>query len=755
MMESRRPLTGITACVVVVFWAACCSAAAQPASLCSQVTDIPTAECEALEALYSTLNGPGWRAADGWLRSPYACQWTGIECADGHVTRLALQGNGLTGRLPAAIGALAGLETLDLSDNALSGPIPAEIGHLTRLRGLNLRNNQLSGPLPEEIGRLRRLEWLYLSENAIDGALPASLMLLSDLETLYMRETAICEPLQPDFQEWLASIPALGRSEIPCDCAQITDIPRAECRALFALYAQTEGRAWRRNADWLLTLSPCAWEQVECEDGHVTALRLADNRLRGTLPPELGHFTTLVSLDVSENLLLGPLPPEIHQLARLQSFNASHNGLSGLLPAEIGELRQLTEFDVSDNGFTGPLPASIGQLDALRSLNVSRNDLSGMLPSAFGRLSALEALDVSQNSVYGPLPQSYATLQALQILRLNATSLRGTLPVALARLPNLSVVAIDQSHLCLPDHAEFQQWARTIDVSGATNRACPVPYSGLLPALLIIVAGAVLVLPGGYRACVRVFGESFTPPERLRGYYRKLGTPKEGLPIQMLITGLFAFSAELMWGACAQFSRSALGYGFGVGLLLYLGYIILVRRLPRRQRITWIGRILGVVMCGFLGGFLLLTVDVPYSPGQLTGLAGYILLVMAAVWFMTSGVSVGGYWELMAEGLLLGALWGVLTGGILGEAFCAQAPLLYGGMSDILTYRVFSLTLPETTRRFMANELTGIFLFSLLGTIAGALARTLQTPFSHMQFPIHRWLSTHLQPILKTLQKSA
>jgi hypothetical protein len=248
--------------------------------------------------------------------------------------------------------------------------------------------------------------------------------------------------------------------------------------------------------------------------------------------------------------------------------------------------------------------------------------------------------------------------------------------------------------------------------------------------------------------------ESFVPPERLTGYYRKHGAPREGLPIQMLVTALFACSVELFWGICSLFATETLGYGFGVGLMLYLGYIIAVRQVRRRTRITWIGGIIGLLICGFLACFLLLTMDWPYSSFEIVSLVVFILLIVFPVWFMTAGVSSGGYWELMAEGLLLGGIWGVLSGGILGEALCAHSPLIYGGMSDLLTYQVFSQTLPDTTRRFLANELTGIFLFSLMGAGAGALARSLQAPVTSLRLPIHLWIRDRLQPILHALRKT-
>ena len=94
-------------------------------SWCASVTDVPAVECAALESIFVATDGWRWDNRAGWLDSTKACQWYGVTCAGGHVTALQLAGNELTGRLPAAVGGLTSLRSLDLSDNAaLAGPLP-------------------------------------------------------------------------------------------------------------------------------------------------------------------------------------------------------------------------------------------------------------------------------------------------------------------------------------------------------------------------------------------------------------------------------------------------------------------------------------------------------------------------------------------------------------------------------------------------------------------------------------------------------
>lgn len=82
---------------------------------------------------------------------------------DSSITALDLSGNTLTGALPAEIGKLSNLETLDASDNNLTG-VPAEVGQLSKLRVINFANNDISG-LPLELGNLSKLETLDLRGN--------------------------------------------------------------------------------------------------------------------------------------------------------------------------------------------------------------------------------------------------------------------------------------------------------------------------------------------------------------------------------------------------------------------------------------------------------------------------------------------------------------------------------------------------------------------------------------------------------------
>ncbi|KAH8070688.1 hypothetical protein JL720_11692 [Aureococcus anophagefferens] len=79
--------------------------------------------------------------------------------------------------------AAATLETCFLNNNALEGPVPAEIGDMVALRSLNLSHNRLSGLVPDSVTRLTNARSLDLQGNALEGVtIPQGLEDLPNLQ---------------------------------------------------------------------------------------------------------------------------------------------------------------------------------------------------------------------------------------------------------------------------------------------------------------------------------------------------------------------------------------------------------------------------------------------------------------------------------------------------------------------------------------------------------------------------------------------
>jgi Leucine-rich repeat (LRR) protein len=187
--------------------------------MCSTVTEIPLAECQALPKLHSSTNGPGWTTSNGWLSINTPCNWYGVICDIGsprHVIQLSLASNRLSGTLPPELGRLTDLQVLGLSSNQLTGSIPSELEQLTNLLELSLNNNQLSGALPQTLGQMTDLQYLDLSSNQLSGRLPCSLANRGQLGTLYIDTDHYCVPPDAAFQRWFANLPVASWDAPTC-----------------------------------------------------------------------------------------------------------------------------------------------------------------------------------------------------------------------------------------------------------------------------------------------------------------------------------------------------------------------------------------------------------------------------------------------------------------------------------------------------------------------------------------------------------
>jgi len=93
--------------------------------------------------------------------------------------------------------------------------------------------------------------------------------------------------------------PALAQSADPPEEPTATD--RA---ALVALYDATDGDNWTDNANWKSDKPLNQWSGISTNaDGRVTIISLSNNRLTGTIPPQLGSLTNLWSLRLCHNYL--------------------------------------------------------------------------------------------------------------------------------------------------------------------------------------------------------------------------------------------------------------------------------------------------------------------------------------------------------------------------------------------------------------------------------------------------------------------
>ena len=109
---------------------------------------------------------------------------------------------------------------------------------------------------------------------------------------------------------------------------------------------------------------------------------------------------TLEKLDLSFDRLKGSIPPELGNLANLEWLSLGFNELSEPIPGELFN-RQPKYLDLHHNRLSGPIPPELGNL-ANESLNLRQNQLSPM-PPELGNLATLESLDLRNNKLIRPI----------------------------------------------------------------------------------------------------------------------------------------------------------------------------------------------------------------------------------------------------------------------------------------------------------------------------------------------------------------
>jgi hypothetical protein len=229
------------------------------------------------------------------------------------------------------------------------------------------------------------------------------------------------------------------------------------------------------NSTWLSTVEECAWQGIGCQNvtirgtmqGVVTKLDLAYTGLQGTLSPELGLLSSLVSFVTSSDALTGSLPKSIGQWSLLESFDVSYNELSGSLPDTIGQWKNIAFVSVSMNLLRGTLPTMMAQWSNLTYLDLMENEFTGALPNDMGGWTKVDYIVVAYNRLRGTLPSTLRRLTALTVLYAQSNSFSGTIPDTLGNWSNLVLVNLANNTLTgsLPASLNLMSNLMSFDVS--------------------------------------------------------------------------------------------------------------------------------------------------------------------------------------------------------------------------------------------------------------------------------------------------
>jgi len=394
----------------------------------------------ALASFYYGTNGDEWNEKTGWMESGDECQWYGVSCLSGIVSKLELEQNRLVGEIVPEISVWKHtLYALSLGNdygaseeekNQFVMPVPSFLGDLTYLSFLNLEGVGMASTIPEDFfSTWPHLKSLYLNDNDITGSLPKSIGDLGSIEVL-----------------WLGGN-NLGGSIVP----EIGELLTLKDLSLESNYR--EDAAGKRG---FITTVPL-------EIGRLTnleVLSLADNALSGQVP-KLDDLISLRQLRLSGNFFEGQLPPAWGKLEMLEELDLSFNWLSSTIPAEYGNMISLTSLSLQSNyndkngyftwGIKDKLPPELGELKNLQHLNLGNNYLTGTLITEIGQLYQLQTMDLQNNFLEGPIPYEYSNNVYMKDIFLQDNNIDGEsygMPEEICRLPDLELARVDCDVSC-------------------------------------------------------------------------------------------------------------------------------------------------------------------------------------------------------------------------------------------------------------------------------------------------------------------
>ncbi|OMO85628.1 hypothetical protein CCACVL1_10074 [Corchorus capsularis] len=423
-----------------------------------------------------------------WEEGVHVCNFTGIRCDKVHhrVMHIDLTGSGLVGKISPFISNLTRLQHLILDDNHFFGTIPPQLSSLSHLQALSLDRNNISGPIPDTFSLLTNLTFFSVRENSLTGSLPPS----------YFSNCTKLGNVDLSYNSFAGQIPAeIGNcqglwslnlynnqftGQLPASLTNVTlynldveynllsgELPLylvgKQPTFMFLHLSYNKMTSHDSNTNlypFFAALRNCTeLEELELAGmglggtlpssiGHPNLMRieLQENRIFGSIPPEIGNLSNLNVLKLTSNLLNGTVPEDIGRLSRLEQLSLSHNFFNMTIPAALAKLLHLGLLDLSNNNFCGEIPASLGDLLRLYYLLLNNNLLSGTIPPKLLNCTYLYKLDLSNNELTGRIPSEIGNLSDLTMLNTASNFLNGTIPQEISQLSGLEQLDLSNNN---------------------------------------------------------------------------------------------------------------------------------------------------------------------------------------------------------------------------------------------------------------------------------------------------------------------
>ena len=284
-------------------------------------------DCEALLGSEDALGG-----SLNWADDTPMSDWDGVTMSGDRVTAVNLRDQGLDGTIPAALGRLSELTSLNLRSNAdLSGEIPGSLNYLSNLTVLNLHSNSHTGEIPDLSGT--SLVELYLPGNDLTGSVPAWLNTMTDMTELWLWGNNLSGTM-PD----LSGMTSLDKLKLNGNTA-LTGIDAAMLPSglRWLIIGQTDVGANAPDLSGMTSL---------------TTLWMNETGLSGAIPVA-SIPTSVTSLNLKDNMLSGDDSGHERLGQPAVLLRLHRNDLSGDIPGTLGDLESIERIWMYENDLTG------------------------------------------------------------------------------------------------------------------------------------------------------------------------------------------------------------------------------------------------------------------------------------------------------------------------------------------------------------------------------------------------------------------
>ncbi|KAG8365055.1 hypothetical protein BUALT_Bualt18G0063200 [Buddleja alternifolia] len=245
--------------------------------------------------------------------------------------------------------------------------------------------------------------------------------------------------------------------------------------------------------NWTNSSFVYSWIGVTCNSCHhrVAALNVFDTGLVGTIPPQLGNLSFLVSPNL--RTFSTQFAEEMSLLHRLKFIALNVKNFSGEVPMWFGFLPKLQFLSLKNNSFTGFILYSISNLSNLELLDFSSNSLQGNIPEELGKLKSLDVLSMRHNHLSGSIPSAIFNLSNLKTFAFTSNTLSGILPSDICcNLPFLKGICLSDNHFSGQIPSNLSQCSQLQIMSLSDNY-----FSGQIPGEIGKLTSLQILYLGG------------------------------------------------------------------------------------------------------------------------------------------------------------------------------------------------------------------------------------------------------------------